>query len=109
MGWRVGQVSGGVLDLFWEEEMDTAEGSFKWDGELDLSLVVCWTCFGWGTFIFNSFKRDGELDLYMVVCWTCIGCGTFIFNSFKWDGELDWFLVVCWTYLKKRKWIRQGE
>ena len=27
MGWGVGLVSGGVLDLFWEEEMDTAGGS----------------------------------------------------------------------------------
>ena len=37
MGWRVGLVSGGVLDLLLVGH---------WDRDLDLFLVVCWTYFG---------------------------------------------------------------
>ena len=54
MEWSIGLVSGGVLDLLCVGHLYIY--SFKWDGELDLSMVVCWTCFGVGNFIFNNSK-----------------------------------------------------
>ena len=29
--------------------------------------------FGWGTVISNNFKWDRDLDLFLVVCWTYFG------------------------------------
>ena len=87
-----------MLDLFWEEGVGSDRGPTLFTP--GLSLVVCWTWSGWGTFIFKSFSWDTKLDLSLVVCWTCVGWSTFTFNSCKWHGEFDLSLVVCWTSLE---------
>ena len=75
---------------------------FKWVGLMDLQWVACWTCCGWGSFIFNSLQmgwfdglavgcvldllwveQGGLMDLHWIECWTCCGWGSFIFNSLQ--------------------------
>merc|ERR1711876_147488 len=100
MGWGVGSVPGGVLDLF-------SGGALLYStASTGMGSWMCpWWCaglvFGWGTFIFNSFNWDGELDVSLVVCWTCFRVGHFYIQQLQlgWGvgcvpgGVLDLFCV----------------
>ena len=64
---------------------------FRRVGLMDLHWVVCWTCCGWGSFIFNSLQvgwSDG-----LVMGWIdglVVGGAVSYLTVFKWIGVMVW-------------------
>ena len=89
MGWWSGLVLGLVATLVLGGAVLNLT-PFSWAGCVDLCLYSINSCFGWGSFRFNSLQMGWlggcvmglVLDLFSLVwCWTCCGWVSFRFNN----------------------------